>query len=216
MKKDLLSLKKIKCDLKNAKNSEELYQLLQSYNAYSILLLKARDQYNEVKTNFEGNSLSSDCYEKCILDLFSQFKNDECIIGKLSEFKTKDMLFLIDMDTLLRINSSYSLMSSKSISLLKYELLKINNCVGKIYNQRIFCRDPYYCDTHYEEKKAFGLFNNGKLVTPGYVLDEQFKVYDNIDIRKIINTKSISEIYEKITVEKDEKIRELSLVKHKK
>ena len=47
------------------------------------------------------------------------------------------------------------------------------SCICKVYNQNIYCGDPYYCDTHSEDKEAFGLFNNKELVTPSYSLDNQ-------------------------------------------
>ena len=217
MEKKILDLEhEIELGQENAKNTKELYQLLSSYNAYSILLLKARYEYERKKANLKRYYLDSDCYEKQIVDLFSLFKSDECLKGKhLSGISEKDMLFLIDQDTLLRMNS-FDIMNSNigGLSSIDYELLKINNCVGKVYNQSVYCGDPYYCDTHWEDREAFGLFYDGKLVTPSYVLDNQFRGYNNVDIREILKPQSLDEIYEKITAAKDTKAKKLVLTKH--
>lgn len=217
MGKELLNLEEeIELGQENAKNTKELYQLLSSYNAYSILLLKAKFEYERKKVNLKSYYLDSNCYEKQIADLFSLFKSDECLRGKqLSGINSKDMLFLIDQDTLLRM-SSFEIMNSKiaGLSNINYKLLKINNCVGKVYNQSIYCGDPYYCDTHSEDRKAFGLFYNGKIVTPSYAFDNQFRAYDNMDIREILKPQSLNEIYEKITAAKNAKSKKLILTKH--
>lgn len=200
----------------NAKRTEELFQLLSSYNAYSILILKAKSEYERKKANLKRYYLYSDCYKEQTADLFSLFKGDECLRGKqLSKLSDKDMLFLIDQDTLLRMNS-FDIMNSdiSGLSNIDYELLKINNCVGKVYNQSIYCGDPYYCDTHWEDREAFGLFYNGELVTPSYMLDNQFKSYDNMDIREILKPQSFDDIYEKITESKNTKAKKLVLTKY--
>lgn len=200
----------------NAKRTKELFQLLSSYNAYSILILKAKCEYERKKANSKRYYLYSDCYKEQTADLFSLFKSDECLRGKqLSKLSGKDMLFLIDQDTLLRMNS-FDIMNSNigGLSNIDYELLKINNCVGKVYNQSIYCGDPYYCDTHWEDREAFGLFYNGELVTPSYMLDNQFKSYDNMDIREILKPQSFDDIYEKITESKNTKAKKLVLTKY--
>lgn len=217
MTKALLDLEKeIKHGEESAKKAEELYQLLSSYNAYSILLLKIKSDYERKNANLKRYYLNSDCYKNQIADLFSLFKSDECLRGKqLSVISKKDMLFLINQDTLLRMNS-FDIMNSNigGLSNLGYELLKINNCVGKVYNQSIYCGDPFYCDTHWEDREAFGLFYNGSLVTPSYELNNQFRTYDNMDIREILRPQSLDEIYEKITTAKNAKAKELILTKY--
>ena len=216
MKEILLDLEEeFKKGQENAKNTKELYQLLSSHNAYSLLLLKAKFEYEKKQANFRIHYLNSDCYKKQIADLFSLFKSDECLRGKqLSKISDKDMLFLIDQDTLLRMHS-FDIMNSNigGLSSIDYELLKINNCVGKVYNQSIYCGDPYYCDTHWEDREAFGLFYNGILVTPSYELDNQFRAYDNMDIREILKPQSLDEIYEKINEAKEAKEKKLVLKK---
>ena len=82
-------------------------------------------------------------------------------------------------------------------NIIKYYLEKLMIEVGKKYNENVYCGDPYYCDTHFEEKVVFGLFNNGKLITPIYILEKQFRIYNDIDVREILKPQFIDEIYEK-------------------
>lgn len=161
MKKVLLDLEmEIANGHENAKRAKELYQLLSSYNAYSILLLKAKQEYERTKANIKRYYSDSDCYKNQTVDLFSLFKGDKCLRCKeILDTSDKDMLFLIDQDTLLRIHS-FDIINSTidGLSRINYELLKINNCIAKVYKERIYCGDPYYCDHHWEDKDAFGLF----------------------------------------------------------
>lgn len=199
----------------NAKKTKELYQLVSSYNAYSILLLKAKQEYERKKTNIKQYYSDSDCYKNQTVDLFSLFKGDECLSGKIiEENNCEDILFLIDQDTLLRINS-FDIMNSTigGLSYINYNLLKINSCMAKVYKQSVYCGDPLYCDSHWEDKDAFGFFYNGDLVTPGYVLDSQFNTYDNVDIREILKVQSLDEIHEKINEAKNMKAKRLILTK---
>ena len=70
------------------------------------MLLKAKQEYERKKANIKQYYLDSDCYKNQTVDLFSLFKSDECLSGKIiSETSREDMLFLIDPDTLLRIYS---------------------------------------------------------------------------------------------------------------
>lgn len=200
----------------NAKKTKELYQLLSSYNAYSILLMKAKSEYERKKVNLKQYYSDSDCYEKQIADLFSLFKSDECLRVKQLEGNNKqDMLFLIDQDTLLRMNSFEDMDSDiDGLFAIDYDLLRINNCIAKVYNENVYCGDPYYCDSHWEDRKAFGLFYKGNLITPSYTLDSRFKKYDNMDIRQILKPQSLDEIYEKITDAKNIKTKKLVLTKY--
>lgn len=216
MEKVLLDLEtEIANGQENAKKTKELYQLLSSYNAYNILLLKAKQEYERKKTNIKQYYSDSDCYENMTVDLFSLFKIDECLSGKIiSETSRKDMLFLIDQDTLLRIYS-FDIMNStiSDLSHIGYDLLKINNCIAKVYKQSVYCGDPYYCDSHFEYKDAFGFFYNGSLITPGFVLDNQFSNYDNMDIREILKVQSLDEIHKKIYEAKNIKAKKLILTR---
>lgn len=216
MKKTLLDLQnEIVVGEENAKKAKELYELLSSYNAYSILLLKARSEYERKKLNFNQCYLDSNCYKDQGEDLFSIFNSDECLkVKQLLTLGDKDMLFLIDNDTLLRINS-FDIINSyaRGLSRIHYDLLEISECRARIYNQSVYSGDPYYCDYHSEEKEAFGLLDNGNLVTPSYVLDSQFKFYDNMDIREILKIQSLDEIYGKITEAKNKKVKNLILTK---
>lgn len=216
MEKLLLDLEtEITNGQENAKKTKELYQLLSSYNAYSILLLKVKQEYEIKKANIKQYYSDSDCYKNQTVNLFSLFKSDECLSGKIiSEISREDILFLIDQDTLLRIYS-FDITNSTigGLSHIDYNLLKINNCKGKVYKQSVYCGDPYYCDSHWEDKDAFGFFYNGSLVTPGYVLDSKFSTYDNVDIREILKVQSLDEIHEKINKAKNIKTKKLILTR---
>lgn len=204
----------IKRGQKEAKKAKELYQLLSSYNAYIILLMKANKEYKEENACFNQYYFDSDCYKKQIADLFGLFKTDEYIIAKKLSGNNKDMLFLIDQDTLLKL-TSFDITNSNiaGLSYIGYDFLKINNCKARVYNQSVYHRDPYYCEAYYEDKDAFGLFNNDRLVTPNYALNSQFRSYDNMDIRDILKIQSLDEIYEKITEAKNTKAKKLVLTK---
>lgn len=216
MKEELLNLKhEIEIGEKNAKKVEELYQLLSSYNAYSILLFKAKKEYEKKKINIKEYYSHSNCYEKQIKDLFSLFKKNECLkVKQLSGMNDRDMLFLIDQDTLLRMSSFDIMDAYEDLSDIDYELLKINSCNAKVFNESVYCGDPYYCDYHSENKEAFGLFYNGMLITPSYQLDSQFRKYNKMDIRDILQIQSLDEIYEKIIEAKDTKVKKLVLTKN--
>ncbi len=217
MEKKGLDLKhEIELGQENARKAAELYQLLSSYNAYNILLMKAKSEYERTEANLKRYYSHSDCYKKQIATLFSLFKGDECLRAKkLEKDNNQDMLFLIDQDTLLRLNSFEDMSSNiDGLFAINYELLRINNCIAKVYNANVYCGDPYYCDTHWEERKAFGLFYKRDLITPGYTLDSQFKKYDNMDIRQILKPQSLDEIYEKITDAKNIKTKKLVLTKY--
>lgn len=209
MVKTLSELKKeIKDGQASAKIAEELYQLLSSYNAYNILLLKAKIEFERLKVKIDNYYSYSDCYKEQINDLFSTFKSNECLrLKQISGINEKDMIFLIDQDTLLRMNS-FDIMNSNigGLSSIDYDLLKINNCMAKIYKENVYCGDPYYCDSHFEEKNAFGLFYREELITPSYELDSQFMEYNNMDIRDILKVQSLDDIQDKINQAKNKKI----------
>ena len=209
MVKTISELKKeIKEGQANAKRAEELYQLLSSYNAYNILLLKAKIEHERLKAKSNNYYLYSDCYEEQINDLFSTFKSNECLrLKQIEGINEKDMIFLIDQDTLLIMNS-FDIMNSNigGLSSIDYDLLKINNCMAKIYKENVYCGDPYYCDSHFEEKNAFGLFYREELITPSYELESRFRAYDNKDIRDILKVQSLDDIQDKINQAKNKKI----------
>lgn len=198
----------------NARRAYELYQLLSSYNAYTNLFIKIE---NALKgTNINQGNFYSDCYRNQINDLFSLFKSDECLkTSFISQLNNEiDMFFLIDENTLLRLKS-YDIYNTNIIGLsrLDYEILKINRAIAKIYTEKVYCGDPYYCDKHWEDKKAFGIFENDSLVTPRYAYTGELEKYDNIDIREILKVQTIEEIYEKINEAKNIKAKTLMLKK---
>lgn len=212
MNEKMFNLDEIKNSQKQAEKINELFELLSSYNAFSLLLLKAKYKYE--KMNFKTNGyFDPDCYKKRIDDLFSLFKSNECLKGNQINRHEKDLIFLIDSDTLLRINYYDMIYSTiMGLSNINYKFLKINKCIGKVYNESVYCGDPYYCDRHFEDKEAFGLFrNDGCSITPAYSLNEQFESYNNKDIREILKIQSFDDIYDKITEAKNIKTKKLEL-----
>lgn len=198
----------------NARRAYELYQLLSSYNAYTNLFIKIE---NALKgTNINQGNFYSDCYRNQINDLFSLFKSDECLktsfISQLNN--ERDMFFLIDENTLLRL-SSFDLYYTdiKGASHIDYNLYKINETIAKVYTEMLYCGDPYYYDKHWEEKKGFGIFEKNSLITPSYALTSELEKYHNVDIRDILKIQPIEEIYEKINDAKNIKTKTLMLIK---
>lgn len=218
MEKKLNLEREIEIGQKSAGQAKELYELLSSYNAYSILLREAKMEYERKKENVKKYYTDCDCYRNQISGLFSLFKNNECIRGnQLSRRDCKDMLFLIDRDNLLRINSFDDMNSDiGGLSVVDYTLLKINNCKFKLYKENIYCNDPYYCESYTESKEAFGLFYDETLITPSYEVDNRLRKYDNMDVRDILKQQSIDEIYEKITNAKNIKTKKLVLNQYQK
>ena len=205
--------KEITLGRENARREYELYQLLSTYNAYSELLLKAK---GETKPSILRFDLYSHCYRNQINDLFSLFKSDECLktcfISPHND--ERDMLFLIDENTILRLNYLdvvNSIIPNSTIP--NYFILKCSNAIAKVYSQNVYCGDPYYCDEHWEEKEAFGIFENNSLITPSYALTSELEKYNNIDIRDILKIQPIEEIYEKINEAKNIKTKTLMLKK---
>lgn len=197
----------------NARRAYELYQLLSTYNAYSQVLLKAKE---DQKTSILRYGLYSHCYRNQINYLFSLFKSEECLKTSFisSINNERDMLFLIDENTLLRLNSRDVVNSIiPNSSTLDYFILNCSNAVAKVYKQKVYCGDPYYCDKHWEDKKAFGIFENNSLITPSYALTSELEKYHNIDIRDILKIQPIEEIYEKINEAKNIKSKTLMLKK---
>lgn len=206
---------KIMKDQENTKNAKELYEVLSTYNAYSILFLKARNEYEGNKINIRQYYSDSNCYKAQIEDLFSVFKSDECLMmDQISRINDQDILFLVDKSTLLRINS-FDIFNSYigGLSSVSYEFLKIHNCEFKIYKQSVYFSDPYYYDYHWLDKDAIGLFYDEKLISPAYAICDNLRKYNNMDIREILNVLSLDEIYEKITIAKDNKAKKLVLTK---
>ena len=100
MEKIISFEKELKNDQHNSQNGMKLYRLLTTYNAYKILLLKARYEHKKKDVQFSRYYLDDDCYGEQINDLFAEFKNDECLKGEvLSLFsilkRDKDLVFLI-------------------------------------------------------------------------------------------------------------------------
>ena len=197
---------KIESNLEAEDKARELVRLLKSYNAFSMLLFRAKNG-NSSNMHRESDLI---CYKDQFKDLFSLFKNDEYLINKvLHKNDETDILFLIDYSTILKINYYGNYNYNDGNTILHYELINIDNCKAKINIENVYCGDPYYFDYHSEKKYAFGFYDGNRLITPTYALNNQTKDYDGKDIREILQVQSLDEIYEKLTTVKDEKIQSL-------
>ena len=192
----------------------DLYQLISTYNTYNKLLLKARNDLEKSNRVIKENSHSWDCYEKHIAELFSGFTQNELLYLTEAEHNVlidaKDMLFLINDHTLLKIHSFHPI-GSDDLRDVSYKFIRFLDCNVKRYEDKIYERDPYYCSEYYEYKDAIGLFRGKDLITPAYNFEKQFKSIDGADIRDVLIPQSIDEIHEKIKSVKDAKIKTLSL-----
>ena len=218
--KDLaLELEKgLKKGLRNAKRVDTLYELLSTYNAYTTILLNAemelRDNVEDYCSNLDYY-LEPACYEDQIDSLFSLFGNDEYL--KLNDIEgtdidDRDMIFLIDNDKLLKINTFLAENCELSgLLYTDYEIVKFKTCIGKVYTHSIYHGDPYYCESNWEDKKSFCFFDESKLIRSNYVYKRQFKKYENVDIRDVLKVQSLEDIYEKITEAKNNKVKKLTL-----
>lgn len=194
----------------------DLYQLISTYNTYNKLLLKARNDLEKSNRVIKENSHSWDCYEKHIAELFSGFTQNELLYLTEAEYNVlkdaKDMIFLINDHTLLKIHSYHPIWNNNLYDLdISYKFIRFLDYNVKRYEDKIYHRDPYYCSEYYEYKDAIGLFRGKDLITPAYNFEKQFKSIDGADIRDVLIPQSIDEIHEKIKSVKDAKIKTLSL-----
>ena len=213
MKNTLSNLNlEIEKGISSAKTFEELYQLLSTYNAYSILLIKAKNKLEKLGAAFKGEYDYSDCYKESVKELFSKFSQNELLSLTEAEHNAlenaKDMIFLINDHTLLQIHS-YDLFDGDGLRDLDYKFIKFEDCIVKRYEDEIYHRDPYYCTEYYEAKETIGLFSGRNLITPAYNFEKQFESIDGADIRDILIPQSIDEIHEKIKSVKDAKMKVL-------
>lgn len=192
----------------------DLYRLISTYNAYNKLLLKAENDLKNSNRVIKENFHSWDCYEKPIAELFSGFTQNELLYLTEAEHNVlidaKDMLFLINDHTLLKIHSFHPI-GSDDLRDVSYKFIRFLDCNVKRYEDKIYERDPYYCSEYYEYKDAIGLFIGRDLITPAYNFEKQFESIDSADIRDVLIPQSIDEIHEKIKSIKDAKIKTLSL-----
>lgn len=188
----------------------DLYRLISTYNTYNKLLLKAGNDLENSNRVIKKNFHSWDCYEKPIAELFSGFTQNELLYLTEAEHNVlidaKDMLFLINDHTLLKIHSIH-LIDSDDICDISYKFIRFLDCNVKRYEDKIYHRDPYYCTEHYEYKDAIGLFRGKDLITPAYDFEKQFESIDGADIRDVLIPQSIDEIHEKIKSVKDAKMK---------
>lgn len=192
----------------------DLYRLISTYNTYNKLLLKAENDLENSNRVIKENFHSWDCYEKHIAELFSGFAQNELLYLTEAEHNVlidaKDMLFLINDHTLLKIHSFHQI-GSGNLRDVSYKFIQFLDCNVKRYEDKIYDSDPYYCTEHYEYKDAIGLFRGKDLITPAYNFEKQFESIDSADIRDVLIPQSIGEIHEKIKSVKDAKIKTLSL-----
>ncbi len=188
----------------------DLHRLISTYNTYNKLLLKAENDLENSNRVIKKNFHSWDCYEKPIAELFSGFTQNELLYLTEAEHNVlidaKDMLFLINDHTLLKIHSIH-LIDSDDLCDVSYKFIQFLDCNVKRYEDKIYERDPYYCTEHYEYKDAIGLFRGKDLITPAYDFEKQFESIDGADIRDVLIPQSIDEIHEKIKSVKDAKMK---------
>lgn len=194
----------------------DLYRLISTYNTYNKLLLKARYDLEKSNRVIKENFHSWDCYGKPIAELFSGFTQNELLYLTEAEHNVlkdaKDMIFLINDHTLLKIHSYHPIWNNNLYDIdISYKFIRFLDCNVKRFVDKIYDSDPYYCTEHYEYKDAIGLFIGRDLIKPAYNFEKQFESYDGADIRDILIPKSIDEIHEKIKSVKDAKIKTLSL-----
>lgn len=198
----------------------DLYQLISTYNTYSELLLKARNDLEESNEFSRGNSHSWDCYEKPVAELFSGFTQNELLYLTDAECDVskdaKDMIFLIDGHTILKIHSYRPFRNNNLYDIdINYNFVSDLDCIVKRYENKIYHRDPYYHTDYYEYKDVIGLFivddwDTGDLIKiASYNFEKKFESYDGADIRDILVPQSIDEIHEKIKSVKDAKMKVL-------
>lgn len=194
-----------------ADKAKQYFQLLSTYNAYQVLLFKAKTDYGRKIAHFQQKYKFANCFTEWNDFLFSEFSNDELLkLKQISEVGKQDMIFLLDLDTVLRLNSSQMMgYYSGGYCSLSHEIIKIHDCDAKVYLQSVYCGDPYYCDRHFEDKEALGFFCDDRLITPGYQLEANLESFDNEDIRDILKPLPIDEIMERIDEVKDKKVKEL-------
>ena len=196
--------------IKQANTLYELYQLLSVYNVYNKLLSEAENDLENSNRVIKENFHSWDCYGKPIVELFSGFTQNELLYLTEAEHNVlidaKDMLFLINDHTLLKIHS-YHPIGGGNLRDVSYKFIQFLDCNVKRYEDKIYDSDPYYCTEHYEYKDAIGLFRGKDLITPAYNFEKQFETIDGADIRDILIPQSIDEIHEKIKSVKDAKMK---------
>lgn len=202
--------------IKQANTLYELYQLLSVYNIYNKLLSEAENDLEKSNRVIKENFHSWDCYGKPIAELFSGFTQNELLYLTEAEHNVlkdaKDMIFLINDHTLLKIHSYHPIWNNNLYDIdISYKFIRFLDCNVKRFVDKIYDSDPYYCTEHYEYKDAIGLFIGRDLIKPAYNFEKQFESYDGADIRDILIPKSIDEIHEKIKSVKDAKIKTLSL-----
>ena len=207
-------LREVENSYQEAEKTKELYELLSTYNAYITLLMKAKSNYEDKKIDVRKYYSNDICYRKRVNDLFKLFKSNENLEGQLLKSpRQRDLIFLIDQETLLKIKNSENFGTSLLDCNIDYSLLRIDDCICKIFEESIYHRDPYYCESYYEDEEAFGLVSNKKLITPSYKLEEEHKDYEDKDIREVLKPQSIDEVLEKITEAKEEKVKQLVLTR---
>ena len=204
--------KELEEGINKANNAREVAAILSTYNAIYVELLKVKIRQNKLLINDRKlNILEPECYDDYMDTLFSLFKSNEYIKGRdIQHFSEIIRLFLIDDNTILSLSCSPNMASYKDILYLKTRLLRINDCKAKVYEESVYCGDPYYCDSHFENKKAFGLFENKELIGPSIRYEQNFNNFDNRDIRDVLKVQSIDDIIDKMNESKDTMVRKLT------
>ena len=202
---------------KEANKLQELYQLISTYNYFNTLLLKVKQELEQSDTILDENFPKWDYYNDYDAQLFSNFKQSEILCLRYAKYNSfideKDMIFLINDHTLLKIHS-YKAWYPEYVGLrdTTYKIIKFKDCKIKIFKDQLLNHFvPIYSKEYYEYFDTLELFDQNNLITPSYIIEKQFESFDGADIRDILIPQSIDEIHEKIKSVKVAKIKILSL-----
>ena len=119
--------------IEQANTLYELYQLLSVYNVYNKLLSEAENDLEKSNRVIKENFHSWDCYGKPIAELFSGFTQNELLYLTEAEHNVlkdaKDMIFLINDHTLLKIHSYHPIWNNNLYGIdISYKFIRFLDC----------------------------------------------------------------------------------------
>lgn len=203
-------IEELKDGIARTNNVREIYELVSTFNAFRLELIKAKIKQNRLLIkDYDIPRTWPNCYDDHVETLFSLFEPNECISGIDIDHYDKIKLLLLDNNHILQLRHYRDCTSYENVDDLDARLIRINDCKAKVYDASVYCGDPYYCDTHFENKKAFGLFEDDELLSYSLKYDSIYNKYDNKDIRDILKVQSIDDILDKMNTAIDVKVRKL-------
>ena len=218
----------IKKGVKAVDNTELLLNLLKTYNGINLTLKTALkmiknneigdiDLYGEIDNFIEDQAYNYYYYEDSINSLLKNFNNNDYLELEDARFGcgTKEILFLLKNNYILKFQF-YS-----EDFLHSAQLLKINDCKGRIYDIKFLKNNSYYRGYEYlENDKAFGLsdINNTVInrrstvkgiITCDGVLNDELREYAGKNVHSFINEQSIYDIYDKVLDARNKNVKKL-------